>query len=126
MQAQIFPTGRKRRISVYYRLHAAQEKPRGLRVTSQWVAEPEDNIMRFAMAATSDRYVGVFETFVLAGWQPVKLFTAGGADTLEERHAVTACAERSGAAVQLSRMTGQDIQGLRALGCEALIVAGYI
>lgn len=82
--------------------------------------------MRFAIAAASDRYLGVFESFINAGWQPVKLFTADGSDKFDEQRLVIACAERHGATVQSSRLTGGDLQALRDLGCEALVVAGYL
>lgn len=82
--------------------------------------------MRFAIAAASDRYLGVFETFVQAGWKPVKLFTVGAEDKFGEQHLIFAYAERHRAAVQFTRMTESDIHVLRDRGCEALIVAGYI
>jgi len=82
--------------------------------------------MRFAIAAASDRYLGVFESFVQAGWKPVKLFTVGAEDKFDEQRSVIACAEKNGAAVQSTRMTESDIRALRDLGCEALVVAGYL
>jgi methionyl-tRNA formyltransferase len=82
--------------------------------------------MRFAIAAASDRYLGVFESFVSAGWEPVKLFTAGGGDRFDEQYAIIDCAEKNGAAVQQSRLVESDLPMLRDLGCEALVVAGYL
>jgi len=82
--------------------------------------------MRFAMAAASDRYLGVFESFINAGWKPVKLFTAGAADKFDEQRAVITLAEKNGASVQMSRLTEENFHELRDLGCEALVVAGYL
>ena len=82
-------------------------------------------IMRFAIAAI-DRYLGVFETFVQAGWTPVKLFTSPLKNDLDSQHAVIAYAEQQGAAIQLSQMTTSNMAELRDVyGCEALIVASY-
>ncbi len=81
--------------------------------------------MRFAVA-TTDRYLGVFEALVHAGWQPVKLFTLPVKPELTNSQlAVTNYALRSKAAIQVSRIMKQDIRNLRDMGCEALVVAGY-
>lgn len=80
--------------------------------------------MRFAIA-TIDRYLGVFETFARAGWQPLKLFTIPFGTELANQQAVIAYAEKYKAAIQLSPMTARDLQELQAQGCEALIVASY-
>jgi len=82
--------------------------------------------MRFAIAAASDRYLGVFESFVNAGWQPVKLFTIGDADKFDEQQGVIACAQKNGAGVQHSRLVESNFNELGDLGCEVLIVAGYL
>jgi methionyl-tRNA formyltransferase len=82
--------------------------------------------MRFAIAAASDRYLGVFESFVNAGWKPVKLFTAGGADKFDEQAGVISCAEKNGASVQQSRLIESNFNELHDLQCDALIVAGYL
>jgi methionyl-tRNA formyltransferase len=82
--------------------------------------------MRFAIAAASDRYLGVFESFVNAGWQPVKLFTVGEKDKFDEQRAIISYAEKHGAAVQQTRLAENDLQALRDQGCEVLIVAGYL
>jgi methionyl-tRNA formyltransferase len=80
--------------------------------------------MRFAIAAT-DKYLGVFETLIAAGWKPVKLFTMPVATDLDNHLAVTALAQKHGIPVQLSRITEQDLQELGARQCDALIVACY-
>jgi methionyl-tRNA formyltransferase len=80
--------------------------------------------MRFAIA-TIDRYFGVFDAFIRAGWQPLKLFTVPFKEPLANQQAVIAYAEQNKAAIQLSRMTTQDLEQLRDQGCDALIVASY-
>src|SRR6202050_2340456 len=80
--------------------------------------------MRFAIAAI-DRYLGVFEAFVEAGWRPLRLFTVPLKSELANQQAVIAFAEQNKAAIQLSRMNARDLAGLREEGCEALIVASY-
>ena len=80
--------------------------------------------MRFAIA-TVDRYLGVFESFVGAGWTPLRLFTMPVANRLENHKAVTALAEKHGAGIQFERLGERDLEGLREQGCEALVVASY-
>jgi methionyl-tRNA formyltransferase len=80
--------------------------------------------MKFAITAI-DRYLGVFEAFVEAGWTPVKLFTVPAKCGLDNHGAVVALAEQHGAAVQISRMTREDLADLKARGCNALVVASY-
>ena len=80
--------------------------------------------MRFAIAAI-DRYLGVFDAFVRAGWTPLKLFTVPIANAVDNYQAVTAFAEQHHASVQLSQITDLDILGLREQECDALIVACY-
>jgi methionyl-tRNA formyltransferase len=80
--------------------------------------------MRFAITAT-DRYLGVFDAFIAAGWQPLKLFTVPIKSRLCHQQAVMAVAERHGAAIQLSRMTARDLADLKTQDCDVLIVAGY-
>jgi methionyl-tRNA formyltransferase len=80
--------------------------------------------MRFAITAV-DQYLGVFESFISAGWMPLKLFTAPSHHELSKQQAVIAYAERNKAAIQLSRMTLRDLAELRDQGCDALIVASY-
>jgi methionyl-tRNA formyltransferase len=76
-------------------------------------------MMQFAITAT-DPYLCVFETFVNAGWRPVKLFT-----TLHHNKAVVEYAQRLGLDVQFSRMNENDLKDLALRGCEALVVASY-
>jgi methionyl-tRNA formyltransferase len=80
--------------------------------------------MRFAITAV-DRYLGVFDAFVNAGWTPLKLFTVPARSDQGNQQGVIAYAEQNGAAIQLSRMAGRDLAELRERGCEALIVASY-
>jgi methionyl-tRNA formyltransferase len=87
------------------------------------LASPTDT-MRFAIAAI-DRYLGVFEVFVQAGWKPLKLFTIPLKCDLDSQQAVIAYAEQHGAAIQLSRITTRDLAELREQECDALIIASY-
>jgi methionyl-tRNA formyltransferase len=80
--------------------------------------------MNFAITA-SDRYLGVFDAFVCAGWKPLKLFTLPMKDILANQHAVISYAQQYDAAIQLSRMTSHDLAELNERGCDVLIVAGY-
>jgi len=80
--------------------------------------------MRFAITA-NDRYLGIFEAFLKAGWKPLKLFTVPPTSMLGNQKAVIELAGRNGIPVQLTRMNEQDMQELRDQGCEALIVASY-
>lgn len=80
--------------------------------------------MKFAITAT-DRFLGVFEAFVKAGWQPLKLFTVPLVHNLSNQQAVIAYAQQFDAGIQLSRMTELDMAALAEQGCEALIVASY-
>lgn len=80
--------------------------------------------MRFAFTAT-DRYQGVFEAFIEAGWEPVKLFTAPLNNRTEFNQSVVARAQALGIDVQLSRMQEYDLQDLALRGCDLLVVASY-
>lgn len=80
--------------------------------------------MKFAITAT-DRYLGVFDAFVCAGWKPLKLFTVPAKSDLDTQQAVMSAAEQCGAAIQLSRMTAHDLAELHEQGCDALIIASY-
>jgi methionyl-tRNA formyltransferase len=80
--------------------------------------------MRFAITAT-DRYQGVFEAFIEAGWQPVKLFSAPLDNRTEFNQSVVARAQGLGIAVQLSPMQQHDLQDLALRGCDLLVVASY-
>jgi len=80
--------------------------------------------VRFAITAI-DRYLGVFDAFVGAGWTPLRLFTVPAKSEQANQKAVIAYAERNGATIQLSKMTALDLAELRERGCEALVVASY-
>jgi methionyl-tRNA formyltransferase len=80
--------------------------------------------MRFAITAT-DRYQGVFEAFIEAGWQPVKLFTAPLNNRTEFNQSVLARAQALAIDVQLSPMQEHDLQDLAMRGCDLLVVASY-
>ncbi len=80
--------------------------------------------MNFAITAT-DRFLGVFDAFVCAGWKPLKLFTVPMTHPLSNQQAVITYAQKHNAAIQLSRMTELDLASLRDQGCDVLIVASY-
>jgi len=80
--------------------------------------------LRFAIAAV-DRYIGVFEAFVQAGWRPVKLFTVPMTPQTDSHMEVVAYAEQHKAQIQLSRITDHDLHELGEAGCDILIVASY-
>ncbi|WP_201863556.1 formyltransferase family protein [Microvirga soli] len=80
--------------------------------------------MRFAFAGI-DFLGDVFETFLAKGWEPVKLFSRP-CDSIYDFNDVTLARARSlRLAVQMSRILPADLAGLKAMGCEALVVAGY-
>jgi methionyl-tRNA formyltransferase len=82
------------------------------------------SIMKFAIAA-NDRNIGVLESFIDRGWQPLKLF-ASPADTLSNSNDdIFARAEELGIPIQLSRMTSGDLAALGAIGCDVMVCAGY-
>ena len=80
--------------------------------------------MRFAITCI-DRYLGVFESFLNAGWEPVRLFTVPLDNRLDHNKAVIARAESLQVPVQISRMQQCDLQDLARTGCDALVVASY-
>jgi methionyl-tRNA formyltransferase len=80
--------------------------------------------MRFAIA-TLDPYIGVFEAFLAAGWEPVRLFTVAPKNPLDSNDMVLALADKHNTKIQLSRITRQDMQELGEQGCDALIIASY-
>lgn len=80
--------------------------------------------MLFAITAV-DRYLGVFDAFVQAGWTPLKLFTVPYIDPLSNQQAVINYAEQHHADIQLSPITAHNLNELREQGCGALIVASY-
>lgn len=80
--------------------------------------------MRFAITV-SDRYFGVFETLVNAGWEPVKVFTTVADDRLHRNKAVIDFAQRLALDVQFSRLTEGDLSDLSRRGCDLLVIASY-
>lgn len=80
--------------------------------------------MRFAIA-TSDNASGIFNEFLRAGWEPVKLFAVPVQGSLDSSQNVIALAQSKHISVQVSRMTEPDLADLGESGCEALIVADY-
>lgn len=80
--------------------------------------------MRFAITAT-DRYLGVFEALVEAGWRPLKLFTTPVDDRLFHNKATIDFARRLQIPVQLTPIREPDFEELAGLGCEVLVVASY-
>ena len=63
--------------------------------------------MRFAITG-GDRCIGVFEAFVNAGWEPLKLFTLPLDNRTDYNRAVVTYARRLGIEVQMSRMQPRD------------------
>jgi methionyl-tRNA formyltransferase len=80
--------------------------------------------MRFAIC-TTDRYLGVLNAFLNAGWQPLKLFTLPVDNRMFQNRVVINRAEKLGLPIQISRLREADLQELKDLGCDVLIVASY-
>ena len=80
--------------------------------------------MRFAITG-ADRYLGVFEAFLEAGWAPIKLFTVPVDNRIDRNNAMLARAAQAGIEVQMSRMGPRDLADLAGQGCEVLVVASY-
>jgi len=80
--------------------------------------------MRFAFAGI-DFLGDVFETLLAKGWEPVKLFSRPCDGIYDFNDATVARARSLRLPVQTARILPADLAGLKALGCEALIVAGY-
>lgn len=68
---------------------------------------------------------GVFDAFVEAGWQPLKLFTRPCDGVYDSNDVIVAKARRLRLPIQLSRLKAPDIEDLAARDCGALVVAGY-
>lgn len=80
--------------------------------------------MRFAITV-SDRYLGVFDALLDAGWEPIRLFSTPTEGRISPNKA---CIERASAlriGIQLSRLCKRDLQRLADDGCEVLVVASY-
>jgi len=80
--------------------------------------------MRFAITGT-DRYVGVFNALIEAGWQPVKFFTVPVDNRIYFNRNMIECADRNGVPVQMSRLRQDDLAELAERGCQVLVVASY-
>jgi methionyl-tRNA formyltransferase len=80
--------------------------------------------MRFAFAGI-DFLGDVFHTLIDRGWEPVKLFTRPCDGIYDFNDVTVAKARRLRLPIQMSRIRAGDLAGLQALGCEALVVAGY-
>jgi len=80
--------------------------------------------MRFAFAGI-DFLGDVFETFVARGWQPVKLFSRPCDGIYDFNEATIARARGLKIPVQTARIAPSDLAGLKASGCDVLVVAGY-
>src|ERR1700677_440538 len=55
------------------------------------VSSSKGKAMRFAITGC-DRYLGIFEAFVRAGWRPLRLFTSHVTSELDNQRRVTAFA----------------------------------
>jgi methionyl-tRNA formyltransferase len=80
--------------------------------------------VRFAIAAC-DRYLGVFEELLQAGWEPVKLFSVPATTHLDTNRKVIELAQKYRINIQLSRMSERDLAELGEHGCETLMIASY-
>ena len=80
--------------------------------------------MRFAFAGI-DFLGDVFETFLAKGWEPVKLFSRPCDGIYDFNDATLSRARSLRLPVQMSRILPADLAGLKTMGCEALVVAGY-
>ena len=80
--------------------------------------------MHFAFTGC-DRNLKLFETLIQAGWQPVKLFSAPEINLHSANKALLALAQLKKIPIQLSRMTPSDLEDLKNVGCEVLVVGSY-
>ncbi len=80
--------------------------------------------MRFAITGC-DSSLSVFNGFLKAGWEPVKLFSFSMQGSTESNHKIIEHAQSKRINVQLSRITEDDLRNLSESGCDALIVVGY-
>ena len=80
--------------------------------------------MRFAITLT-DRFKVLLDLALLAGWQPLKIFTCPLDGKIHDNRQVVEQAARLGIPVQLSPMTEADLAALAAQGCEALLLGSY-
>ncbi|WP_114945032.1 methionyl-tRNA formyltransferase [Microvirga calopogonii] len=80
--------------------------------------------MRFAFAGI-DFLGDVFETLLARGWEPVKLFSRPCDGIYDFNDVTVARARTLRLPIQMSRILPADLAGLKAMGCNALVVAGY-
>ena len=79
---------------------------------------------RFAITA-ADRYLDVFNAFVNAGWEPIKLFTVPTNGYLGDNKAVIARGQQLKIEIQMSRLDAASLAGLARQDCDLLVVASY-
>ena len=80
--------------------------------------------MRFAFAGI-DFLGDVFLTLIDRGWEPVKLFTRPCDNVYDFNDVTVTRARNLRLPIQMSRIRSADLVGLKAMGCDALVVAGY-
>ena len=80
--------------------------------------------MRFAITA-SDRYLGVFNAFIAAGWEPIRLYSSPTDGRVFNNKECIARASALKLGIQLSPLKEGDLHALGDEGCEVLIVASY-
>ena len=80
--------------------------------------------MRFAITLT-DRYLPVFDAFLAAGWQPIKVFTSPVDDRIFHNKLTLERARQLDLPVQISRMLDADLADLHTRECDVLVVASY-
>ncbi|MFM0733723.1 formyltransferase family protein [Paraburkholderia sediminicola] len=80
--------------------------------------------MRFAFAGF-DRWRGVFDAFVKAGWEPVAMFTIPVDNVIDFNDEIVARAELHRLPLKMSPLREDDLRALRELQCDVLVVAGY-
>ncbi|WP_230532491.1 methionyl-tRNA formyltransferase [Microvirga roseola] len=80
--------------------------------------------MRFAFAGI-DFLGDVFGTLLDKGWEPIKLFSRPCDGIYDFNDATIARARSLRLPVQLTRIRPSDLAGLKAMRCDALVVAGY-
>ncbi|GEO14936.1 methionyl-tRNA formyltransferase [Microvirga aerophila] len=80
--------------------------------------------MRFAFAGI-DFLGDVFETLLVKGWEPVKLFSRPCDSIYDFNDATVSRARGLRLPVQFTRIQPSDLASLKARKCDALVVAGY-
>ncbi len=80
--------------------------------------------MRFAFAGM-DFLGDAFFTLIERGWQPVKLFSRPCDGIYDFNDATIARARSLRVPVQFTRIRAADLEELRSLECQVLVIAGY-